>query len=89
MRDTVRTFIPMIEGNEMPFNSMGGVTNGSYNYQSLTNGKTNSIYICEVSNSSLSYRSVVMNQIRDLNPGVFPSVCDFKLQIVRQPRQDN
>lgn len=86
LRDKVRTFVPIIEGNEMPFNSYGDVTNGGYNYADLTNGRTSAAFISDVGNSRLSYRSVVINQIKELNPGIFCSVMDFELQIVRQPR---
>ena len=86
LRDKVRTFVPLIEGSEMPFNSFGDTNNGGYNYQTLTDGRTNAAFICKVSNSRLSARSVVMNQVRDLNPGVFPGIVDFELEILRQPR---
>lgn len=84
-RDKVRTFIPLIEPGEMPFNSYGDVGSG-YNYTSLTAGKTNSLFISKVSNSRLSYRSTIMNEIRSLNPSIFPSLIDIEAEIVRQPR---
>lgn len=88
LRDKVRTFIPIIEPNEMPFNNYGDVNNNYYNYQELTQNKTNSIFISKVSNSRVSYRSVIMNELKDLNPGIFPSIIDFDLQIVRNPRSE-
>lgn len=70
----------------MPFNSFGDANNGGYNYQTLTEGKPGQVFISKVSNSRLSARSVVMNQIRDLNPGVFAGITDFELEMIRLPR---
>lgn len=88
LRDKVRTFIPIIEPEETPFNNYGDVNNGYYNYRELTQNKVNSIFISKVSNSRVSYRSVIMNELKDLNPGIFSCIIDFDLEIVRNPRSE-
>ena len=37
LRDTSRTYIPLINSGEMPFNPRGGFRSGSYNYTGLAN----------------------------------------------------
>jgi len=86
LRDKVRTFVPLLEENEMPFNSFGGLKNQSYNYNTLTTGIINSLFLNRVDISRLSYKSVIMNEVKNLNPNIFPILIDFELKIVRAPR---
>ena len=84
-KDTVRTYIPLIQPAEMPFNSLNGLKSG-YNYDLLTTGRagtSNSVYI---KNVYISKNVVNRSQYQDLNPDAISSFIDFELEIYRYPR---
>jgi hypothetical protein len=84
-KDVVRTYIPLIQPNEMPFNSLNGLKSG-YNYDLLTTGRagtSNSVYI---KNVYVSKNVVNRSQYQDLNPEAISSFIDFELEIYRYPR---
>jgi len=84
-KDTVRTYIPLIQPNEMPFNSLNGLKSG-YNYDLLTTGRaggSNSVYI---KNVYISKNVVNRSQYQDLNPEAISSFIDFELEVYRYPR---
>ncbi len=86
-RDTERTFVPILEVNEMPFNNLGDYNNGvSYNYTGLTNGKheTGRAFIEEVFIKKIGGLSFA--QKTNVNPDVFSMIIDFELGMFRYPR---
>lgn len=84
LRDKVRTYIPLIPSSSMPYNFLGDTRNNNYNYLNLPS--EDNIFISKVNISHLTYQSVIMNEIKNLNPNIFPTLIDFELEIVREPR---
>lgn len=80
LRDTSREYIPIIQNG--PFNSLGCVNNGYYNYNSLiSNIDVNSkFYISDVSVSR------IINPDNKSNQSIYSSVVDFALENIRYPR---
>lgn len=72
----------------MPFNSRGGYKGGVYNYNTLTanKGESSSMFVDEVSISHFNRQSVIVTELKDLNPTVIPAMIDFVVKIYRQPR---
>lgn len=86
-RDTVRTYVPLIYENEMPFNILGSANNGSFNYNNLTANKLQTddyLYIDNVYVSKIDNRFI--NSYNKLNPNVFTAFIDFELSKNRYPR---
>jgi len=86
-RDTVRTYVPLIYENEMPFNILGSANNGSFNYNNLTANKLQNddyLYIDNVYVSKIDNRFI--NSYNKLNPNVFTAFIDFELSKNRYPR---
>ena len=86
-RDTVRTYVPLIYENEMPFNILGSTNNGSFNYNNLTANKLQNndyLYIDNVYVSKIDNRFI--NSYNKLNPNVFTAFIDFELSKNRYPR---
>jgi hypothetical protein len=84
-KDVVRTYIPIIQPNEMPFNSLNGLKS-RYNYDLLTTGRagtSNSVYI---KNVYVSKNVTNRTQYQDLNPDAISSFIDFELEVYRYPR---
>jgi hypothetical protein len=88
-RDKARTLIPMIEENNMPFNSLGDFVNiyNPYNYNNLTKNITeiNSLFVSEVHVSKVSGLS--FSSKANVNPDIFSMIVDFELSQLRYPRQ--
>jgi len=86
-RDTVRSYIPLIYENEMPFNILGSANNGSFNYNNLTVNKLQNddyLHIDNVYVSKIDNRFI--NSYNKLNPNVFTAFIDFELSKNRYPR---
>lgn len=86
-RDAVRTYVPLIYENEMPFNILGSTNNGSFNYNNLTANKLQNndyLYIDNVYVSKIDNRFI--NSYNKLNPNVFTAFIDFELSKNRYPR---
>jgi hypothetical protein len=85
--DRVRTYVPIFEASDMPFNQYGGYKSGSYNYDNIMNSKDIStfLYISEVNISKFNQQSV-MSELRETNPDIFPAVIDIEVCSVRTPR---
>lgn len=84
-KDTVRTYVPLIQPNEMPFNSLNGLKSG-YNYDLLTTGRAGSSNSVYIKNVYISKNVVNRSQYQDLNPEAISSFIDFELEIYRYPR---
>lgn len=86
-RDRERTFVPILEENEMPFNNLGDFKSGvAYNYTGITNGKSEAskAFIEEVFARKIGGLS--FSQKTNLNPDVFSMIIDFELGVFRYPR---
>jgi len=88
LRDKKYTFIPIFSENDMPYNNLGYSKNGNYNYTQIANSIPFSDMACiaNVSTTQISYRSAIVNEIKTLNPGVFPNIIDMRIELVRNPR---
>jgi len=84
-KDVVRTYIPLIQPNEMPFNSLNGLK-FSYNYDLLTTGRAGTVNSAYIKNIYVSKNVVNRSQYQDLNPDAISSFIDFELEIYRYPR---
>lgn len=86
-RDTARTYIPLIYQNEMPYNQLGSISDGYFNYNILTQNKVmdeDYLYIDNVYVSKIDNRFI--NSYSKLNPNVFTAFIDFELSQNRYPR---
>jgi hypothetical protein len=82
-RDKARTYIPLVNQLESPYNSLNSLNNGYYNYNSLCTGKigtVNSFFIESISVSKIP------NFDNKLNPDVFAGFIDFTISNIRYPR---
>lgn len=86
LADRARTFVPVLETSDMPFNHYGGFNGTGYNYKALESAAATRAYISKVKTSHLSYTSVILPEVTKLMPGIFPAVADFTLEIQRTPR---
>jgi hypothetical protein len=88
-KDRARTLIPLVESAEMPFNNFGGYTSGTYNYKTLTAGKTafsQYIYLDKVFVSKFNINSLLVSELKKINPEVYPAILDFEIETFRYPR---
>jgi len=86
-RDTVRTYVPLIYENEMPFNILGSANNGYFNYNNLTANKLQNDDYLHIDNVYVSkIDSRFINSYNKLNPNVFTAFVDFDLSKNRYPR---
>lgn len=86
-RDQEKTFVPLFEASEMPFDQFGYYKDGvQYNYTGVTAGKSESqkVFLEEVNISR--FDRVLENEVRKFNPNVFSTIIDFELSKVRNPR---
>ena len=83
-KDQVRNNVTVIPDDKYPFNALGGLKSGVYNYTGLVNGMQDEVYIkdVEVSRFSLGY----MENLNNTNPDVFKAIIDFELEGYRFPR---
>lgn len=86
-RDTSKTFVPLIEEANMPYNSLGDLKNGVvYNFDSLTSNLAESgrifvdnVYVSKIGGLSFAQKT-------NLNPDVFSLIMDFELEHIRTSR---
>lgn len=84
--DRVRTYVPLIEQSEMPYNAFGGLNSGVYNYTGQVAAKPNSSQMFIDSAASMSIQGSAHRDLYDLNPGVFVSVIELDTIAIRDPR---
>ena len=84
-KDVVRTYIPLVQPNEMPFNSLNGLKT-RYNYDILTTGKAGSSSSVYIKNVYVSKNVTNRGQYQDLNPDAISAFVDFELEAYRNPR---
>ena len=86
-RDQEKTYVPIFEESEMPFNQYGYYRdNTQYNYTGITNGKgpSQKMFLEEVNVSR--FDRVLENEVRKFNPNVYSTLIDFEINKVRMPR---
>jgi hypothetical protein len=83
-KDQARVSIAVLPDEKYPFDSLGGLKSGVYNYNGLVNGAQDKVYVkdVEVSRFSLGY----MENLNNSNPDVFKAIIDFELEGYRFPR---
>jgi len=87
-RDASKTFVPLVEEANMPYNSLGDLKNGIvYNFDSLTSSLPESgrifvdnVYVSKIGGLSFAQKT-------NLNPDVFSLIMDFELEHIRTPRK--
>jgi hypothetical protein len=84
-KDVVRTYIPLVQPSEMPFNSLNGL-NTKYNYDTLVSGKAGSSNSVYIKNIYISKNVANRGQYQDLNPDAISAFIDFELEAYRNPR---
>ena len=84
-KDVVRTYIPLIQPSEMPFNSLNGL-NTRYNYDILVTGRAGSSSSVYIKNIYVSKNVTNRGQYQDLNPDAISAFIDFELEAYRNPR---
>ncbi len=83
-KDRQKEIVKILPDDKYPFNALGGLKSGVYNYTGLVNGISDEVYLdkIEVSRFSLGY----MENLNNSNPDVFKAIIDFELQGYRFPR---
>lgn len=84
-KDVARTYIPLIQPQDMPFNSLNSSKSG-YNYDILTTGKAGSSNSLYIKNVYVSKNVTNRTQYQDLNPDAISAFIDFELENYRYPR---
>lgn len=90
-KDSARKYFPLILASEMPFNILGSCKNGNiYNYTTLKGDKIQNgqgIFIEEVSSAKFGSNSLVLSQIKKINPLIHAGIVDFTVSFFREPRR--
>lgn len=91
LNNSIRSPIALFESNEMPFNALGGLISGSYNYTGIAYKKINEqnfMFIEDVRAPRQVQRVLtqVYNGIPDRE--IYFNFIDFELSKVRQPRNE-
>ncbi|MAF26165.1 hypothetical protein CL634_11440 [bacterium] len=83
-KDQVRTEVSVLPDEKYPFNALGGLKTGVYDYTDLISEIRDKVYLknIEVSRFSLGY----MENLSNTNPDVFKAMIDFELESYRFPR---
>ncbi len=83
-KDQVKNIVKILPDDKYPFNALGGLKSGVYNYTGLVSEISDEVYLnnIEVSRFSLGY----MENLNNTNPDVFKAIIDFELEGYRSPR---
>lgn len=87
LEDRVRTFIPLLSVNEMPYNIFGGFKTSPFNYTGVSVNKISSdsgAFITRVGTSKFNQRQ--FQDIKELNPEIHFSLVDITIEKPRYPR---
>lgn len=82
LRDSKNQIIPILTESALPFNNYGGFKNSSYSYDSIRSShgsNPNVLYIDSVSVSRFNSQSVVLTELKNINPSVYVGLADFEL----------
>jgi hypothetical protein len=84
MKDSARSEMAVFTDDKYPFNTLGGLKNGVYNYDSIVSTLDDNVFVrnVEVSRYNLGY----MEGFTNSNPDVFRAIVDFELEDHRFPR---
>lgn len=86
--DSVRSYIPLLNPDDMPYDVYGRVKSGVYNYVTIKNNKTpsstNSIFIENVEKPE--FNQVVYNELKKANPEAYFTMIRMTTSTYRQPR---
>ena len=76
LKDQARVDIPLFTDDKYPFNALGGMKFGVYNYEDSTSTLLDNVYLSsvEVSRYSLGY----MDNLKNANPDVFRAIVDLR-----------
>jgi len=83
-KDQVHNLVKVLPDNKYPFNALGGLKSGVYNYTGLVSEIQDDVTLksVEVSRFSLGY----MENLNNTNSDVFKAIIDFELEGYRFPR---
>jgi hypothetical protein len=83
-KDQSKVGVKILPDEKYPFNALGGLKSGVYNYTELISGISDEVYLdsVEISRFSLGY----MENLKNTNQDVFKAIIDFELQGFRFPR---
>lgn len=82
LTDTARKYFPLLKLEELPFNILGDVKSGVYNYVDLCQGKTDLVMIERVKTSKFSESTN-----KQISQKCWVALVDFKLIDQREPRR--
>ena len=84
LKDSAREEVPVFTDEKYPYNTLGGLKNGVYNYDNIVGTLTDNVFInnVDVSRYNLGY----MEGFTNSNPDVFRAIVDFELEDHRYPR---
>jgi hypothetical protein len=87
LRDTAKTYIPLIMNYEMPFNSLGGYNTGIYNYTGLVVNKIQNNQASFVLNSYTFKPGIgTLADFKKFNPEMHIGIVDLTIETYRYPR---
>lgn len=87
LRDAYASYVPIFAPTQMPFNYLGGLKNGSFNYTGIAYGKAaagSGAFISSISASKINSR--VFSEVTQLNDSVYFGEVEMTLEIARNPR---
>lgn len=87
LKDSERTYYPVFGTNEFPFNQLGGLRSGIFNYNNYIAPKildANSAYILDV--QVTKFNSELMAEVKRVNPEIYVAIVDIKTEVLRYPR---
>jgi hypothetical protein len=84
LKDQARTNVAIFPDEKYPYNALGGLKNGVYNYTGIVSEISDNVFINKV--EVLRYNLGYMENLQNVNPNVFRAIIDFELEKPRFPR---
>lgn len=87
LKDQVKTYIPIVEFSESPYNSLGGLT-GTYMYSDVLSSKVpaTASFIDNVTVLAFDRTTYLMSEFRKLNSELYAGMVDLRILSARNPR---
>lgn len=86
MLDQTRSYIPVCNLEELPFDNMYRLKSG-FNYTGMACNKINTNQAAFISDVSIyNYDSNIMNELRSINSALYPAVINIETKMARFPR---
>jgi hypothetical protein len=85
--DACYQYVPLLSVSEMPFNALGSLKSGVFNYNSAVSGKIesdNAVFISRV--TVTKFERNLYSQMKSMNPGVYFGIVDMEVEKPRYPR---